>query len=37
VQWFVWDAEVICPDTGNPDVIRIEPTLAQALQGLIDA
>ena len=37
VQWLVWDAETICPDTGKPDVIRIEPTLAQALQGLIDA
>jgi hypothetical protein len=37
VQWFVWDAETNCPDTGRPEVIRIEPTLAQALHGLIEA
>lgn len=36
VQWFVWDAETNYPDTGLPEVIRIEPTLAQALQGLVN-
>jgi hypothetical protein len=36
IQWFVWDAETNCPDTGLPEVIRIEPTLSQALQGLVN-
>jgi len=34
VQWFIWDAETNCPDTGKPEVIRQDETLAQALQGI---
>jgi hypothetical protein len=34
VQWFVWDAEIACADTGLPEVIRQADTLAQALQGI---
>ena len=34
VQWFVWDAEIICPDTGLPEVIRQAETLTEALQGI---
>ena len=31
VQWFVWDAEITCADTGLPEVIRQAETLAEAL------
>ena len=31
VQWFVWDAEITCPDTGLPEVIRQAETLVEAL------
>lgn len=34
VQWFVWDAEITCPETGMPEVIRQADTLAEALQGI---
>jgi hypothetical protein len=34
VQWFVWDAELTCPETGLPEVIRQEETLAEALHGI---
>jgi hypothetical protein len=34
VQWFVWDAEITCADTGLPEVIRQAETLAEALQGI---
>ena len=34
VQWFVWDAETNCPDTGKPEVIRQAETLAEALEGI---
>ena len=34
VQWFVWDAEITCPDTGLPEVIRQAATLAEALAGI---
>ena len=34
VQWFVWDAEIACADTGLPEVIRQAETLAQALAGI---
>jgi hypothetical protein len=34
VQWFVWDAEVMCSETGLPEVIRMEPTLAQAIENI---
>lgn len=34
VWWFVWDAETLDPVDGGPEVIRIEPTETQAVQGL---
>ena len=34
VQWFVWDAEITCRETGLPEVIRQAETLADALQGI---
>lgn len=34
VQWFVWDAETNCPDTGMPEVIRQAETLVEALEGI---
>jgi hypothetical protein len=34
VQWFVWDAEITCRETGLPEVIRQAETLTQALQGI---
>lgn len=34
VQWFVWDAEITCPDTGLPEVIRQAETLTEALAGI---
>ena len=34
VQWFLWDAEITCPDTGLPEVIRQAETLAEALAGI---
>ena len=34
VQWFVWDAEITCRETGLPEVIRQTNTLAEALHGI---
>ena len=36
VQWFVWDAETTCRETGLPEVIRQAETLAEALHGITD-
>lgn len=34
VSWFVWDADRIDEVTGCPAVIRQEPTIEAAIQGL---
>ena len=36
VQWFVWDAELTCRETGLPEVIRQAETLGEALHGITD-
>lgn len=36
VQWFVWDADGTCPETGLLTIVRQEDTVEEAVAGLPD-